>query len=103
MGGTICPAFQTSRIGCLTIYCCISVILRALLSRFPRERTGASVRRGPAPPIRYWSGYGLQPAIVRPPWTTMTAYDLNLGVIEWQIPLGKLLKGQRKIWWVPAS
>jgi quinoprotein glucose dehydrogenase len=47
----------------------------------------------PAPPIRYWSGYGLQPAIVRPPWTTMTAYDLNLGVIKWQIPVGNAPQG----------
>ena len=34
-----------------------------------------------------------QPAIVRPPWTTMTAYDLNLGVIKWQIPLGNAPQG----------
>jgi len=24
----------------------------------------------------------------RPPWTTLTAYDLNEGTIKWQIPLG---------------
>jgi len=25
---------------------------------------------------------------VAPPWTTMTAYDLNVGTIKWRIPLG---------------
>jgi quinoprotein glucose dehydrogenase len=29
------------------------------------------------------------PAIT-PPWTTLTAYDLNKGVIEWQVPLGEV-------------
>jgi quinoprotein glucose dehydrogenase len=38
--------------------------------------------------VRYWTGYGLQPAIISPPWSTITAYDLNRGVIKWQIPFG---------------
>jgi quinoprotein glucose dehydrogenase len=44
--------------------------------------------------MRYYGSYGgrLQgesglPAS-RPPWTTLTAYDLNEGTIKWQIPLG---------------
>jgi quinoprotein glucose dehydrogenase len=41
-----------------------------------------------SPPVRFWSGYNLQPAIIRPPWSTLTAYDLNEGAIEWQVPLG---------------
>jgi quinoprotein glucose dehydrogenase len=46
-----------------------------------------------APPQRYWTGYGYMnssdglPAI-KPPWSTLTAYDLNKGTIRWQIPLG---------------
>ncbi len=42
---------------------------------------------------RYKSGFGFMftssglPAIA-PPWTTLTAYDLNSGTIRWQIPLG---------------
>ena len=44
-------------------------------------------------PVRYWSGYGLQPSIIRPPWTVMTAYDLNRGVIKWQVPLGNAPQG----------
>jgi quinoprotein glucose dehydrogenase len=44
---------------------------------------------------RYWTGYGYMnstdglPAI-GPPWSTLTAYDLNKGTIKWQIPLGEV-------------
>ena len=33
-------------------------------------------------------GFGLFPTIVKPPYTTLTAYDLNAGTIRWQIGLG---------------
>jgi len=33
-------------------------------------------------------GYGLHPDIINPPFTTLTAYDLNRGTIKWQIALG---------------
>jgi quinoprotein glucose dehydrogenase len=44
---------------------------------------------------RYWTGYGYMnstdglPAI-SPPWSTLTAYDLNTGAIKWQIPFGEV-------------
>ena len=42
-----------------------------------------------APTERYtMNGYGLYSNIVRPPYTTLTAYDLNKGTIKWQVPLG---------------
>ena len=41
-----------------------------------------------APPVRFWSGYNLLPSIISPPWSTLTAYDLNKGTIQWQLPLG---------------
>jgi len=52
---------------------------------------------GSLPPekLRYRSGFGFMftrsglPAIA-PPWTTLTAYDLNQGTIEWQISLGEV-------------
>jgi quinoprotein glucose dehydrogenase len=43
---------------------------------------------GGALPKRYWSGYGLQPSIVNPPWSTLSAYDLNDGSIKWQTSVG---------------
>jgi quinoprotein glucose dehydrogenase len=33
-------------------------------------------------------GYGVQIAGRKPPYTTLTAYDLNKGTIKWQIGLG---------------
>jgi quinoprotein glucose dehydrogenase len=40
------------------------------------------------PPSRYKTGYGNEPYVIRPPWTTITAYDLNTGKIKWQSPYG---------------
>jgi glucose dehydrogenase len=37
-------------------------------------------------------GFGLYPTIVNPPYTTLTAYDLNNGTIKWQIGLGDDLR-----------
>ena len=37
-------------------------------------------------------GFGLYPTIVNPPYTTLTAYDLNQGAIRWQIGLGDDLR-----------
>jgi glucose dehydrogenase len=49
-----------------------------------------------AEPVRlYMNGFGymftsLGVPPIKPPWTTLTAYDLNQGTIKWQIPLGDL-------------
>ena len=42
------------------------------------------------PPQRYYfNGWGLgYPYVIRPPWSTIVAYDLNTGKIKWKIPLG---------------
>ena len=37
-------------------------------------------------------GFGLYPTIVKPPYTTLTAYDLNTGEIAWQKGLGDDLR-----------
>ena len=50
-------------------------------------------KRSPQEAVRYVSGFnfmiasnGLSP--IAPPWTSLTAYDLNEGTIKWKIPLG---------------
>ena len=49
----------------------------------------------PPEKLRYRSSFGFMftssglPAIA-PPWTTLTAYDLNRGTIQWQVPLGEV-------------
>jgi quinoprotein glucose dehydrogenase len=42
---------------------------------------------------RYYSGFGFMIAsnglaAIKPPWSSLTAYDLNQGTIKWKIPLG---------------
>jgi len=44
---------------------------------------------------RYWTGYGYMNsseglAAIGPPWSSLTAYDMNKGEIKWQIPLGEV-------------
>ena len=36
--------------------------------------------------------YGLYPTLINPPYTTLTAYDLNKGTLKWQIGLGDDLR-----------
>jgi len=42
------------------------------------------------PPSRYKTGYGNEPYVITPPWSQITAYDLNTGKIKWQTPFGDL-------------
>jgi quinoprotein glucose dehydrogenase len=42
------------------------------------------------PPSRYKTGYGNEPYVITPPWSQITAYDLNTGIIKWQTPYGDL-------------
>lgn len=42
------------------------------------------------PPSRYKTGYGNESYVIKPPWSTLTAYDLNTGKIKWQTPFGDL-------------
>ena len=63
----------------------ISKDLPCMLKLVPAPKAG---------PNRYESGFGFMLTTagvspIAPPWTSMTAYDLNTGDIKWQIPLGK--------------
>lgn len=61
----------------------------------PAPKTGTPSASLPPEKLRYRSSFGFMftssglPAIA-PPWTTLTAYDLNQGTIEWQVPLGEV-------------
>lgn len=79
-------------------------LLNSLITylRDPSAAPGPVQTGGEAPPVlngagqgvvRYWTGYGLQPSIISPPWSTITAYDLNQGVIKWKVPFGNAPQG----------
>jgi quinoprotein glucose dehydrogenase len=45
--------------------------------------------------VRYLSGFGFMMTSsgvppIKPPWSSLTAYDLNKGTIKWKIPLGEV-------------
>ena len=40
------------------------------------------------PPSRYKTGYGNEQYVISPPWSSITAYDLNTGAIKWKAPYG---------------
>jgi quinoprotein glucose dehydrogenase len=40
------------------------------------------------PAERYMSEYAVMSAATKPPYTTLTAYDLNTGELKWQVPTG---------------
>src|SRR5262249_46686590 len=40
------------------------------------------------PSNRYVTEYGVMASATKPPYTTLTAYDLNAGTIKWQVPVG---------------
>ena len=43
---------------------------------------------GRAAGTRYMTDYGVLASFTKPPYTTLTAYDLNTGEIKWQVPNG---------------
>ena len=68
----------------------VSKDLPSLLKLEPKPQPGAE-----PPEVRYESGFGFMIAsdglsAIAPPWTSMTAYDLNEGSIQWKIPLGEV-------------
>ncbi|HEX4228535.1 MAG TPA: PQQ-binding-like beta-propeller repeat protein [Bryobacteraceae bacterium] len=72
---------------------------------------GADIRRGgpygpmggppypeglDVPANRYYTDYNVMGNIMKPPYTTLTAYDLNKGTIKWQVPVGDDLRVVRE-------
>jgi hypothetical protein len=52
-------------------------------ARVPPGRAGGMIgphiRRRQGPEVRMYTGYGMNGTIVKPPYSTLTAYDLNTG------------------------
>jgi quinoprotein glucose dehydrogenase len=61
----------------------------------PHRAANAEAPHEAGPETRYFSGFnfmiasdGLSP--IKPPWSSLTAYDLNSGTISWRIALGEV-------------
>ena len=39
-------------------------------------------------PVDFFNNYANGLSAIGPPWSQLTAYDLNTGTIAWQVPLG---------------
>jgi quinoprotein glucose dehydrogenase len=62
---------------------------RAVPEGRPGGMVGPDYPKGTrAPEVRMYTGYGMNGTIVKPPYSTLTAYDLNTGTIKWQVPAG---------------
>jgi quinoprotein glucose dehydrogenase len=73
---------------------CYSICPAAPVRPVPAEGYPADPLPYPAglegtPSHHYVSGFGFALGMGRPPYTTITAYDLNKGTIKWQIPYGE--------------
>jgi len=60
----------------------------------PDEKRTASMtdypEEVPHPENRYTTDYGLEwPGLLGPPWSSVVAYDLNIGAIKWRKPVGE--------------
>ena len=71
----------------------VSKDLPALLRLSRDPKTDPQADPSAASPDRYYSGFGFMIASdglspIAPPWTSLTAYDLNAGTILWKIALG---------------
>ena len=69
---------------------------KRLEGRMPAAPSAYSAMEGPAypdgtegPKQRYYTNYNIMRHITSPPWSTLTAFDLNKGTIKWQVPLGE--------------
>jgi quinoprotein glucose dehydrogenase len=59
-------------------------------AKYPGNFAGPPYPEGVQAPVRLYSDYGMNfPYIISPPWSSLTAYDLNKGTLQWTVPLGE--------------
>lgn len=61
----------------------------------PAAPSAAATESTDSKPVHYLSGFGFMMTTaevppIKPPWSSLTAYDLNQGTIKWSIPLGEV-------------
>lgn len=73
----------------------VSKDLPCMLKLEPDKTQKTPLTAPEAEEVRYLTGFGFMIASnglspIAPPWTSLTAYDLNEGTIQWSIPLGEV-------------
>jgi quinoprotein glucose dehydrogenase len=58
-------------------------------AKYPGNFAGPPYPDGVQVPVRLYTDYGMVPYLISPPWSSLTAYDLNKGTIQWRVPLGE--------------
>lgn len=97
------PRLATAEVQSLTAFLLNPAGARASLSR-PANSPAAGTKPEAAHAsgvVRYLSGFGFMmtssgTAAIKPPWSSLTAYNLNTGIIKWKIPLGDVPELARK-------
>ena len=94
------PGFPETTLNQAEIDALAAYVTNPAAGALPMPGGGGGGRRGgdPVPPppagqTRYYTPYGTLNAnnglpAIGPPWSELTAYDLNQGAIKWQVPLG---------------
>jgi len=86
------PAFPDTMIGAQDLDHVAAYLNNPAAGALPAGRGGPSTQPPPGQ-TRYFTPYGTLNATnglpaIGPPWSELTAYDLNEGTIKWQVPLG---------------
>jgi quinoprotein glucose dehydrogenase len=58
-------------------------------AKYPGNFAGPPYPDGVQAPVRLYTDYGMIPYIISPPWSSLAAYDLNKGTLQWNVPLGE--------------
>jgi quinoprotein glucose dehydrogenase len=102
IGGGQMPAFSEATLNQAEVEALAAYVVNPAAGTLPmpgrggRNGGGAGGNQVPPPPpgqTRYYTPYGTLNAnnglpAIGPPWSELTAYDLNEGTIKWQVPLG---------------
>ncbi len=87
------PGFSETTVSQTDLDAVAAYLNNPVAGALPSGGRGGNAPPPPAGQTRYYTPYGTLNAnnglaAIGPPWSELTAYDLNEGAIKWQVPLG---------------